>query len=234
LQRVAPVFDTVRRVVAALPLDTALIGFAGAPWTVACYMIEGEGSRDFTTVRRFASMDPKAFDALMSLLVDTTARFLLAQIEAGAEAVQIFDSWAGVLSHDEFRRWAVDPVREIVNRLQAKYPAVPIIAFPRGAGVRYLDYAVETGVEAVSIDSTIPPEWAAKELQPLSAVQGNLDPLVLLEGGKALEDATTRILKALGRGPFVFNLGHGILPDTPPDNVARLSGLIRAWHHRHA
>lgn len=233
-QNLAPIFETVRRVAAALPLDTALIGFAGAPWTVACYMVEGEGSRDFTTVRRFASLDPKAFGALMSLLVDATTRFLLAQIEAGAEAVQIFDSWAGVLSHDEFRRWAIEPVREIVNRLQAKYPAVPIIAFPRGAGVRYLDYAIETGVEAVSLDSSIPPEWAAKELQPQSAVQGNLDPLVLIEGGKALEDATARILKALGRGPFVFNLGHGILPDTPPDNVARLSGLIRAWHHRHA
>ncbi len=234
LPRLAPVFETVRRVSAALPLDTALIGFAGAPWTVAAYMIEGEGSRDFTVVRRFAAMDPKAFNALIGLLVDATSRFLLAQIEAGAEVVQIFDSWAGVLSHDEFRQWAIEPVREIVNRLQARHPAVPIIAFPRGAGVRYLDYAVETGVEAVSLDSTIPPEWAAKELQPQSAVQGNLDPLVLVAGGKPLEDATLRILKALGRGPFVFNLGHGILPDTPPDNVARLSGLIRAWHHRHA
>lgn len=234
LQRLAPVFETVRRVAAALPLDTALIGFAGAPWTVAAYMVEGETSRDFTTVRRLAGADPKTFGSLITLLVDATTRFLLAQIDAGAEAVQIFDTWAGVLSHDEFRRWAVEPVREIVARIQAKHPAVPIIAFPRGAGVRYLDYAVETGVEAVGLDSTIPPEWAAKELQPQSAVQGNLDPLLLLIGGKALEEATVRILKALGRGPFVFNLGHGILPETPPENVARLSGLIRAWHHRHA
>lgn len=233
VQRLAPIFETVRRVAAALPLDTALIGFAGAPWTVAAYMVEGETSRDFATVRRLAGADPKTFDSLITLLTDATTRFLLAQIEAGAEAVQIFDSWAGVLSHDEFRRWAVEPVREIVARIQAKHPAVPIIAFPRGAGVRYLDYAVETGVEAVGLDSTIPPEWAAKELQPQSAVQGNLDPLLLVTGGKALEDATVRILKALGRGPFVFNLGHGILPETPPENVARLSGLIRAWHHRH-
>ena len=233
-ERLAPVYEAASRVAGALPKETALIGFAGAPWTVAAYMIEGEGSRDFTTVRRFAAMDPKAFNALISLLVDATSRFLLAQIEAGAEVVQIFDSWAGVLSHDEFRQWAIEPVRDIVNRLQAKHPAVPIIAFPRGAGVRYLDYAVETGVEAVSLDSTIPPEWAAKELQPQSAVQGNLDPLLLLAGGKPLEEATLQILKALGRGPFVFNLGHGILPDTPPENVARLSGLIRAWHHRHA
>jgi uroporphyrinogen decarboxylase len=232
--RLAPVFETVRRVAAALPLDTALIGFAGAPWTVAAYMVEGEGSRDFTSVRRFAAIDPQAFQALITLLIEATTRFLLAQIEAGAEVVQIFDSWAGVLSHDEFRQWCIEPVREIVNRLQAKHPAVPIIAFPRGAGVRYLDYAVETGVEAVGLDSTIPPEWAAKELQPQSAIQGNLDPLLLLAGGKPMEEATLRILKALGRGPFVFNLGHGILPETPPENVARLSGLIRAWHHRHA
>ena len=234
LSRLAPVFETVRRVSASLPLDTALIGFAGAPWTVAAYMVEGETSRDFVSVRRFAGAEPKTFEMLISLLVDATARFLVAQIEAGAEVVQIFDTWAGILSHDEFRQWAVEPVREIVNRVQAKHPAVPIIAFPRGAGVRYLDYAVETGVEAVGVDSSVPPEWIAKELQPQSAVQGNLDPLVLLAGGKALEEATVRILKALGRGPFVFNLGHGILPETPPENVARLAGLIRAWHHRHA
>lgn len=234
VQRLAPVFETVRRVAAALPLDTALIGFAGAPWTVAAYMVEGETSRDFGTVRRLAARDPETFGMLVSLLVDVTTRFLMAQIEAGAEVVQIFDSWAGILSHDEFRQWAVEPVREIVSRLQAKHPAVPIIAFPRGAGVRYLDYAIETGVEAVGVDSSVPPEWIAKELQPQSAVQGNLDPLVLVTGGKPLEEATLRILKALGRGPFVFNLGHGILPETPPENVARLAGLIRAWHHRHA
>ena len=234
VQRLAPVFETVRGVAAALPLDTALIGFAGAPWTVASYMVEGETSRDFMSVRRLAAGDPKTFGMLISLLVDATTRFLIAQIEAGAEIVQIFDSWAGILSHDEFRQWAVEPVREIVSRIQAKHPAVPIIAFPRGAGVRYLDYAIETGVEAVGVDSSVPPEWIAKELQPQSAVQGNLDPLLLVTGGKPLEDATMRILKALGRGPFVFNLGHGILPETPPENVARLAGLIRAWHHRHA
>lgn len=234
VERLAPVFETVRRVAAALPLDTALIGFAGAPWTVAAYMVEGETSRDFVAVRRLAGSDPTTFGSLISLLVDATARFLVAQIEAGAEAVQIFDTWAGILSHDEFRQWAVEPVREIVSRVQAKHPAVPIIAFPRGAGVRYLDYAVETGVEAVGVDSGVPPEWIAKELQTQSAVQGNLDPLLLVAGGRALEEATVRILKALGRGPFVFNLGHGILPDTPPENVARLAGIIRAWHHRHA
>jgi len=234
LERVAPVFETVRSVSKALPLDTALIGFAGAPWTVAAYMIEGRGSRDFVNARRMALADPKLFGSLIQLLVDVTTQYLMHQIEAGAEAVQIFDSWAGVLPDAEFQRWAVEPVRNIVERLQAKYPAVPIIAFPRGAGVNYAGYATETGVEAVAVDAAIPPEWAAKELQSQSAVQGNLDPLLLVQGGKPMEDATLRILKALGRGPFVFNLGHGILPDTPPENVARLSELIRAWHHRHA
>lgn len=234
MQRLAPVFETVRQVAKSLPLDTALIGFAGAPWTVAAYMIEGRGSRDFTTARRMANTEPALFEALITLLVEATTRHLAAQIEAGAEAVQIFDSWAGVLSDSEFQRWAIEPVRQIVANLQTKHPAVPIIGFPRGAGVHYINYAAETGVEAVGLDSTIPPEWAAKELQPQSALQGNLDPLLLVVGGKPMEDATLRILKALGRGPFVFNLGHGILPETPPENVARLAEMIRAWHHRHA
>ena len=232
--RLAPVFETVRRVAKALPLDTALIGFAGAPWTVAAYMLEGRGSRDFLAARRIAMSDPRLFQELIALLVDVTTRYLMMQIEAGAEAIQIFDSWAGVLPDEEFQTWAIEPVRQIVERLQAKYPAVPIIAFPRGAGIHYADYAADTGVEAIGIDASIPPEWAAKELQPQSAVQGNLDPLLLVHGGKPMEDATTRILKALGRGPFVFNVGHGILPETPPENVARLSEIIRAWHHRHA
>jgi uroporphyrinogen decarboxylase len=234
LSRLAPIFETVRRVKDGLPLDTALIGFAGAPWTVAAYMIEGGGSRDYVTARRLAASDPALFQRLIDLLVETTSNYLLAQIDAGAEALQIFDSWAGVLSHEEFERWAIEPVRRIIARLQAKHPAVPIIAFPRGAGMHYLDYAAETGADAVGIDSSITPEWAAKVLQPQAAIQGNLDPLLLIVGGKAMEEATLRILTALGRGPFVFNLGHGILPDTPLAHVARLCELIRAWHHRHA
>lgn len=234
LTNVAPVFETVRRVAKALPLDTALIGFAGAPWTVACYMIEGGGSRDFTRTRRLALSDPNLFQSLMDLLVDATSRYLNAQIEAGAEAVQLFDTWAGILPDGEFTRWAVEPVREIVERVQSRHPAVPIIAFPKGAGLHLADYAAQTGVECVGLDAGVPPDWAAKVLQPLSAVQGNLDPLLLVTGGKPMEAAATRILGALGRGPFVFNLGHGIVPETPPENVARLAALIRAWHHRHA
>jgi len=234
LSNVAPVFETVRRVAKGLPLDTALIGFAGAPWTVACYMIEGRGSRDFTKTRRLALTDPGLFQTLMDLLVDVTSRYLNAQIEAGAEAVQLFDTWAGILPDGEFAKWAIEPVREIVERVQSRHPAVPIIAFPKGAGVHYAEYATLTGVECVGLDAGVPPEWAAKVLQPLSAVQGNLDPLLLVAGGKALEAAALRILNALGRGPFVFNLGHGIVPETPPENVARLAALIRAWHHRQA
>jgi uroporphyrinogen decarboxylase len=234
LSNVAPVFETVRRVSKSLPLDTALIGFAGAPWTVACYMVEGSGSRDFAKTRRLALTDPSLFQALMDLLVDVTSRYLNAQIEAGAEAVQLFDTWAGILPDGEFARWAVEPVREIVERVQSRHPAVPIIAFPRGAGVHYADYAAQTGVECVGLDAGVPPAWAAQVLQPLSAVQGNLDPLLLVAGGQAMETAALRILNTLGRGPFVFNLGHGIVPETPPENVARLAALIRAWHHRHA
>lgn len=234
MAKVAPVFETVRLVAKALPLDTALIGFAGAPWTVACYMIEGRGSRDFATTRRLALGDPGLFRQLIDILIEATSRYLNAQIEAGAEAIQLFDTWAGILPDREFQRWAVEPVREIVQRVQEKHPAVPIIAFPRNAGLHYAEYATETGVECVGLDASVPPEWAAKVLQRVSAVQGNLDPLLLVVGGKPMEMAALRILNALGRGPFVFNLGHGILPDTPPENVARLAALIRAWHHRHA
>jgi len=234
LSNVAPVFETVRRVSKGLPLDTALIGFAGAPWTVACYMIEGRGSRDFAATRRLAMADPILFQNLMDLLIDTTSNYLNAQIEAGAEAVQLFDTWAGILPDGEFANWAVAPVREIVERVQARHPAVPIIAFPKGAGVHYADYAAQTGVECVGLDASVPAAWAAKVMQPLSAVQGNLDPLLLVVGGKAMETAALQILNALGRGPFVFNLGHGIVPETPPENVARLAALIRAWHHRPA
>lgn len=233
LPAVEPVFETVRRVCKNLPLDTALIGFAGAPWTVACYMVEGRGSRDFAKAKKLAFSQPAVFQKLMDLLIDTTSRYLNAQIEAGAEAVQLFDTWAGVLPDGEFDKWAIAPVREIVQRVQSRHPAVPIIAFPRGAGLHYARYASETGVECVGLDSSVPPDWAARFLQPQVAVQGNLDPLLLVAGGDALETATRRILEALGHGPFVFNLGHGIVPETPPENVARLASLIRAWHHRH-
>ncbi len=234
LKTLSPVMQTVRQVSEGLPLDTALIGFAGAPWTVATYMIEGRGKTDFARIRKMAFGEPELFEQLMDLLIEATAIYLNAQIEAGAEAVQIFDTWSGILPDDQFQRWAVEPVREIINLVQTKHPAVPIIAFPKGAGINLQDYATQTGAECIGFDSTVPPEWAAKFLQPQSAVQGNLDPMLLVIGGKPMEDAVLRILKALGRGPFIFNLGHGIVPETPPDHVARLAEMIRAWHHRHA
>ncbi len=229
--RVDPIYETVRRVAGALPLDTALIGFAGSPWTVATYMVEGGSSRDFAVVRRLAMSDPKTFSILIDLLVEATVAYLGRQIEAGAEAVQLFDSWAGALSDGEFERWCIEPTRQIVTRLRANHPGVPTIAFPKGAGIRYGNFAALTGADALGLDSTVTVEWAATNLQPQAAVQGNLDPMLLVIGGAPLEAAATRILKALGRGPFVFNLGHGIVPETPPEHVAQLSDLIRRWRH---
>ena len=229
LARLVPVFATVRGVAAALPLDTALIGFAGAPWTVATYMIEGGSSRDFVAARRMANAEPKRFQRLIDLLVDMTTDYLDQQIKAGAEAVQLFDSWAGVLTDVEFARWCVAPVREIVQRLGTRHPAVPVIGFPKGAGIHYREYATLTGIEAVGLDPTVPLDWAASVLQKDATLQGNLDPIFLVIGGTAMEQAARRILESLGRGPFVFNLGHGIRPETPVAHVERLCELIRHW-----
>ncbi|MGQ0664928.1 MAG: uroporphyrinogen decarboxylase [Pseudomonadota bacterium] len=229
MDRLAPVVETTRLVAARLPLDTALIGFAGAPWTVATYMVEGCSSRDFAIVRRLAYSDPATFERLIEVLIEATARYLDAQIAAGAEAIQLFDTWAGVLPDGEFRRWCVEPVRALVTRVSKDHPAVPIIGFPRGAGFQYREFGVLTGVDALSLDPTVPVEWAAAVLQPRMPVQGNLDPLVLAVGGRPLEQEATRILAALGKGPFVFNLGHGIRPETPPENVAHLCEIIRKW-----
>lgn len=228
----APVLETVRLVSRQLPLDTALIGFAGAPWTVATYMVEGGSGHDFHTVKRWAYGDPDSFQQLIDLLVDATVRYLAAQIDAGAEAVQLFDTWAGTLTEDGFQRWCVAPIREITAQLRLRHPAVPVIAFPKGAGVQYQDFAALTGVTAVSIDSGVPVSWAKSVLQRQATVQGNLDPLLLAIGGRPMAEGAAQVLGALGKGPFVFNLGHGILPETPPDNVGRLCDFIRRWRNR--
>ena len=225
----APVYETIHRVAAALPevRDTAvLIGFAGAPWTVAAYMVEGRGSREFAAAKAMAHADPGGFAALIELLATATAEYLIGQVDAGAEVLQLFDSWAGVLSESGFRRWCMAPTADIVRRVHAVHPDVPIIGFPRGAGPLLPDYAVETGVSCVGIDTAIPAAWAASMLQPNCVVQGNLDPHALLAGGAALDAETDAILDALGGGPFVFNLGHGILPPTPPEHVARLVSRV--------
>ena len=224
-----PIYETVTGIAAALPANTALIGFAGSPWTVATYMVEGRGGTDHATARRWAHADPDGFARLVDMLVEATVDYLDRQVRQGAEVLQLFDSWAGVLSEQQFRRWCIAPTREIVRRLKALHPQVPMIGFPRGAGPLYADYADETGVDAVSLDSGVPLDWAAQTLHSSVALQGNLDNQLLVVGGEAMELEARRILDALARGPFVFNLGHGIVPDTPPENVARLVDLVHGF-----
>lgn len=221
-----PVYETVRRVRAGLPERTALIGFAGAPWTVATYMVEGGASRDFRLTRFWAYRDPAGFSALIDLLTEATIAYLSEQIAAGAEAVKLFDSWAGVLPEREFAAWVIAPTQRIAAALKKRFPSVPVIGFPRGAGLLYERYAAESGVDAVALDTTVPAGFARDRLQPRLAVQGNLDPIALLAGGEAMRRAVADIRTALGDGGFVFNLGHGILPQTPPEHVAELARML--------
>lgn len=226
-EHLAPVYEAVALVRAALPEGVALIGFAGAPWTVATYMIEGGSSREFLRSKGWAAADPDGFAALLSKLEAATVSHLLAQVRAGAQVLQIFDSWAGALDESYFERLVIAPTKRIVAAVRAGAPGVPIIGFPRACGVLYGRYAAETGVDAVSLDTSVPLGWAASTLQGPVAVQGNLDPVLLLTGGEAMNQRVAQILTALGSGPFVFNLGHGVLPATPPDHVAELVGQVR-------
>ena len=225
----SPVYETVAELKGTLPKETALIGFAGAPWTLATYMVEGKGGTGHGHAKGWAYRDPDGFGELIGLLTEAVRVHLSRQIENGADVVKLFDSWAGVLAETQFRRWVIEPTAEIVRRLKVAHPEIRIIGFPRGAGALYQEYADATGVDAIAIDGAVPAAWAARTLQSNRAVQGNLDNLVLLTGGKTLTDETHRILGALGDGPFIFNLGHGVLPKTPPENVARLATLIREW-----
>lgn len=227
LDHLSPVFETVRRLSKELPRETALIGFAGAPWTVATYMVGGRGSPDQAAAKLWAYRAPDEFQVLIDLLIEATGDYLLAQIEAGAEAIQLFDTWAGSLPPAHFERWCVEPVRQIRARLKEAAPHIPVIAFPKGAGPAYADYFKATGVSAVSLDTAIAPEWARDNVQVLGPVQGNLDPLLLVAGGEEMKTSAARILEALGDGPFIFNLGHGIVPQTPPEHVSELLDFIR-------
>lgn len=230
LERAAPVYEAVRRIRAGLPDQTTLIGFAGSPWTVATYMVEGAGSKDFPNAKAWAYRDPAGFARLIDLLVETSITHLSAQVDAGAEVIQLFDSWAGALAPREFLRWSILPTKAIVDGLRARHPGLPIIGFPRGAGAGIAAYVEQTGVNAVSLDTSVPPDWAARELQSKVILQGNLDPLALVAGGDALRREATYILDTLGHGGFIFNLGHGIVPQTPPEHVAQLTEIIRQWH----
>ena len=226
VERLRPVFETVRQVRVQLPPHTALIGFAGAPWTVASYMIEGGGSKEFLKAKRWALGDPDRFEALIELLVEATVDYLWAQVEAGAEALQLFDSWAGVLSESELERWSFAPLKRIVEGVKARHPEVPVILFPRGAGLGYARFAKASGADGLSLDTTVPLSFAVA-LQQEVTVQGNLDPAALVAGGRALEEGVDRILEALGHGPFIFNLGHGVVPETPPEHVTALIERVR-------
>jgi uroporphyrinogen decarboxylase len=224
-----PVYRAIKATRAALSLDTALLGFAGAPFTLACYMIEGGSSRDFAKVKEWAFGHPESFGLLIDLLVESVVDHLAYQVEAGADAVQLFDSWAGILPEEQLFSWSLEPMVRIAHGLRARHPKVPIIAFPRLVGPAALMYRRPDAFAALSIDTAIGAHWAAKELQPHICLQGNLDPMMLVVGGVALERETTRILDKLGRGSFVFNLGHGVVPQTPPDNVAHLVEIVRNW-----
>jgi uroporphyrinogen decarboxylase len=226
-ERLEPVYGAVEKISALLPPETTFLGFAGSPWTVATYMVAGRGSKDQSETRRMAYRDPAAFAEIIDAVTAMTVEYLSRQIEAGVEAVQLFDSWAGTLSPAQFERWVVAPNAAIVRGLKARHPETPIIGFPKGAGGKLPAYARETGVDAVGIDETVDPDWAHANLPEGMPVQGNLDPLALIAGGEALESAARRILHSFADRPHVFNLGHGILPDTPIEHVEQLIALVR-------
>ena len=226
-ERLNPVFETVRKVRAALPPETTFLGFAGSPWTVATYMVAGQGSKDQADARRMAYNDPARFGVLIDAIVTATVDYLSGQIEAGVDAVQLFDSWAGSLSPAQFEQWVIAPTVKIVSALKARHPDTPVIGFPKGAGGKLPAYARETGIDAVGVDESVDPDWAHASLPEGMPVQGNLDPLALIAGGEALENAVARITKAFSGRPHVFNLGHGILPDTPIEHVEKLLTLVR-------
>ncbi len=228
-ERLDPVYAAVSGLAKAIPGETGLIGFAGAPWTLALYMIEGQGGTAGERARAWAWREPESFGRLMSVLVDAIAHCLCRQIDHGAEVVQLFDSWAGLLAETQFRGLVIAPTAAIVSRLKAHAPEVPIIGFPRAAGILYQTYVRETGVDAVGLDAGVPAEWAASALKPGCTLQGNLDNLLAVAGGDALEAETQRILSILGPDRFIFNLGHGVLPDTPPEHIGRIAELVRTW-----
>jgi uroporphyrinogen decarboxylase len=223
----ARVFETVAKVRQELSHDTALIGFCGAPWTVATYMVGGQASDEQAHALHWAAIDPAGFKRLIDLLAEVSVDYLAGQVEAGAGVVQVFDTWAGRLPGEQFRRWAIEPTKAIVQEFKRRHPNVPVIGFPRGAGAQAAAYVAETGVDGIGCHTDMPLEYMASELAGKAVVQGNLDPLLLVEGGQAMERRVAEILTALSGRRFIFNLGHGIVPQTPPENVARLVDLVR-------
>ena len=222
-----PIYETVRILSRELPKETTLIGFAGAPWTVATYMIAGRGTKDQGPAHALMQEQPEVFEGLINILTKATIEYLSKQIEAGAEVVKIFDSWAGSLKGDAFTKYALEPAREITQALKARHPGIPVIAFPREAGNGYIGFAKATGADCVALDNSVSAEWAAEHVQVDSCVQGNLASSHMVTGGQDLVDETRRICKAFAGGPHIFNLGHGITPDADPDNVQRMIDAVR-------
>ena len=226
-ETLAPVYETVRILSRELPAETTLIGFAGAPWTVATYMIAGRGTPDQGPAHALKDSDRATFDALMELLIAATIEYLDAQVQAGAETVKLFDSWAGSLKGADFQRYAVEPARRIIAELKRRHPHLPIIAFPREAGEGYIGFHAATGADCVAVDDSVDAEWVAEHVQPAGCVQGNLASRHMVTGGDALVSEVRRIRAALSKGPHIFNLGHGITPDADPDNVALMIETLR-------
>ncbi len=224
----APVYETVRILARELPAETTLIGFAGAPWTVATYMIGGRGSPDQAAAHALKAADRATFVALIDRITDATVEYLSMQVQAGAEVVKLFDSWAGSLKGQDFTDFAVKPAARIIAALKARHPGLPIIAFPREAGDGYVGFAKATGADCVALDNSVTPEWAAEHVQVDGCVQGNLAPGHMVTGGQALVDETQRVVQAFSKGPHIFNLGHGITPDASPDNVTLMIETVRA------
>ena len=223
----SPVYETVRILSRELPSETTLIGFAGAPWTVATYMIAGRGTPDQGPAHAMKAADRAAFAALIDRLTDATIEYLSMQVQAGAEVVKLFDSWAGSLKGADFEKFAVAPAARIIAELKARHPGLPVIAFPREAGDGYIGFARKTGADCVALDNSVTPEWAAANVQVDGCVQGNLAPHHMVTGGEALDEAARHVVRAFSGGPHIFNLGHGITPDADPDNVARMIAVVR-------
>lgn len=222
-----PIYQTVRNLASALPRETTLIGFAGAPWTVATYMIAGRGTPDQGPAHALKDENKAVFEGLLDRITEGTIEYLSAQIEAGAEVVKLFDSWAGSLKGADFDKYATGPTKRIISELKARHPGIPIIAFPREAGDKYIGFHAKTGADCVAIDDSVTAEWAAEHVQKDGCVQGNLASSHMVTGGDALVSETKRIVKAFGNGPHIFNLGHGITPDADPDNVQRMIDAVR-------
>ncbi|WP_146346475.1 uroporphyrinogen decarboxylase [Falsiphaeobacter marinintestinus] len=226
-ETLSPIYETLRILTRELPSETALIGFAGAPWTVATYMIAGKGTPDQAPAHALREGNPALFDALIERITEATIDYLSMQIEAGAETVKIFDSWAGSLKGHAFQKYALEPCRRITAALKEKHPDIPVIGFPREAGEKYVGFAKATGVDCVALDNSVDPEWAAANVQVDGCVQGNLKSSHMVTGGQALIDDTRRIVKAFSKGPHIFNLGHGITPDADPENVQLMIDTVR-------